>query len=250
MRQGAQIWVGDGGRVEVQFDDGSVLRLGSGGVATLQTLFSDSQGEFTEIKMTDGLGSLDLRTERSIYQIDTPHGSVKSVGPSQVRVGVDDDVEVGVREGTATLDGPQGKLTMHSGDYVDVQSDSSSYQVQALPEADSWDKFVAERHTEMAQTDKNLPQNQQYMAGDIDKYGQWRDDSQYGKVWQPDESSNWQPYQDGHWVWVDPFGWTWVGAEPWGWVPYHYGSWIHRGWGWAWVPGPVAGCGELHLLRR
>src|SRR5579862_2645674 len=76
MRQGAQVWVGDGGRVELQFDDGSDLRLGSGGVATLQTLFSDSQGEFTEIKMTDGLGSLDLRTDHSIYQIDTPHGSV------------------------------------------------------------------------------------------------------------------------------------------------------------------------------
>jgi hypothetical protein len=240
MRQGAQVWVSDGGRAEIQFDDGSVLRIGSGAVVTLQTLFSDTQGEFTEIKMTDGLASMDLRTDHSIYQIDTPHGSVKSVGPSQFRVGVDEDVEIGVRSGTATLDGPQGKLTMHEGDYVDVPDDKTAYEVKPLPAPDSWDRFTDERHSLLAQSDKNLPQNMQYMAGDIDRYGQWRDDSQYGKVWVPDEPSDWQPYHEGHWVWVDPFGWTWVGDEPWGWAPYHYGTWVHRPWGWAWVPGPVS----------
>ena len=29
LRQGAQIWVSDGGRAEIQFDDGSLLRLGT-----------------------------------------------------------------------------------------------------------------------------------------------------------------------------------------------------------------------------
>src|SRR5262245_11651384 len=46
LRQGAEIWVTDGGRAEIQFDDGSLIRLGNGAVATLQTLYSDSDGEF------------------------------------------------------------------------------------------------------------------------------------------------------------------------------------------------------------
>jgi hypothetical protein len=238
MRQGAQIWVGDGGRAEVQFDDGSVVRLGSGAVVTLQTLFSDSQGEFTELKMSDGLASMDLRTDHSIYQIDTPHGSVKSVGPSRVRVGVDDDTEVGVREGSATLDGQQGHLQLNSGDYVDVVDDTTQYAVKTLPAEDSWDQFTDERHDLMAKQDPNLPDNMQYVAGDLQDYGTWHSDSQYGKVWCPQESADWQPYHDGNWVWCDPFGWTWVGAEPWGWAPYHYGSWYRSRWGWAWVPGP------------
>lgn len=239
MRQGTQVWVGDGGRAELQFDDGSVIRLGSGAVVTLQTLFSDAQGEFTEIKMTDGLASMDLRTDHSIYQIDTPHGSVKSVGPSMFRIGVDDDVEIGIREGSATLDGPQGKLTMHTGDYVDVKDDATPYAVHPLPEEDSWDKFIDERHALMTKVDTNLPQNMQPVAGDLDQYGTWKQDDQYGKVWAPSEPTDWQPYYDGQWTWCEPFGWTWVGVEPWGWVPYHYGSWIHRRWGWGWVPGPV-----------
>jgi hypothetical protein len=61
-------------------------------------------------------------------------------------------------------------------------------------------------------------------------------------VWTPNEPADWAPYHDGSWSWCEPFGWTWVGAEPWGWAPYHYGTWIHRGWGWAWVPGPVTQC--------
>src|SRR5579871_2701657 len=32
LREGAQIWVIDGGRAEVQFDDGSVLRIGNGAI--------------------------------------------------------------------------------------------------------------------------------------------------------------------------------------------------------------------------
>jgi hypothetical protein len=238
MRQGAQVWVGDGGRAELQFDDGSVIRLGSGAVLSLETLFSDTQGEFTELKMTDGLASMDLRTDHSIYQIDTPHGSVKSVGPSRVRVGVDEDVEIGVREGSATLDGAQGKMDLHTGDYVDVRDDSTPYAIAVLPGEDSWDKFTDDRHALMTHVDPNLPENMQYVAGDIDNYGTWRDDAQYGRVWCPNESATWQPYHDGNWVWCDPFGWTWVGTEPWGWAPYHYGSWVHRRWGWGWAPGP------------
>jgi hypothetical protein len=238
LREGAEIWVGDGGRAELQFDDGSYVRFGSGAVATLQTLFSDAQGEFTEIKLTDGLASMQLRTDHSVFQIDTPKGAIKSTGPSRVRVGVDEDVEVGVRQGAALLDRPDGKLNLKDGDYVDVQSPDATPQIMGLPPEDSWDKFTDERAALMTHQDPNLPQNIRNIGGDLDQYGTWQDDSQYGKVWVPQQTPEWRPYQDGHWVWSDPFGWTWVGAEPWGWAPYHYGSWIHRRWGWCWVPGP------------
>ena len=72
LRQGAELWVTEGGRAEIQFDDGSVLRLGNGALVTLQTFYSDADGEFTEIKALEGLVSLRLKHERSVYQIDTP----------------------------------------------------------------------------------------------------------------------------------------------------------------------------------
>ena len=74
----------------------------------------------------------------------------------------------------------------------------------------------------------------------LDSYGEWRETSDYGYVWQPREaerSRNWHPYTDGRWVYTDA-GWTWVSDEPFGWATYHYGRWTRlRGIGWVWVPG-------------
>src|SRR5437868_3756031 len=73
----------------------------------------------------------------------------------------------------------------------------------------------------------------------LDGYGDWRETSDYGYVWQPRQaqSRTWRPYTDGHWVYTD-VGWTWVSEEPFGWATYHYGRWTRlRNIGWVWVPG-------------
>jgi hypothetical protein len=73
----------------------------------------------------------------------------------------------------------------------------------------------------------------------LERFGDWRETSDYGYVWQPREaqSREWRPYTNGHWVYSDA-GWTWVSEEPFGWATYHYGRWARlRGVGWVWVPG-------------
>src|SRR5438067_219765 len=73
----------------------------------------------------------------------------------------------------------------------------------------------------------------------LDRYGDWRETSDYGYVWQPRQaqSRTLRPYTDGHWVYTD-VGWTWVSEEPFGWATYHYGRWTRlRNIGWVWVPG-------------
>ncbi|PYK71505.1 MAG: hypothetical protein DME44_07650, partial [Verrucomicrobia bacterium] len=73
----------------------------------------------------------------------------------------------------------------------------------------------------------------------LDQYGDWRETSDYGYVWQPRQaqSRTWRPYTDGHWVYTD-VGWTWISEEPFGWATYHYGRWTRlRNIGWVWVPG-------------
>jgi len=242
LREGAQVWVTEGERAEIQFDDGSVLRLGGGAIVTLQTLFSDDDGEFTEIKLQEGLCSLNLRHGHSVYQVDTPTGSVKSDGPAKVRIGVDGGLEIAVREGSASLHDSAGNLTISAGDYLALNDDNSSHDVRALPDLDSWDRWNDERDNVIADvdTDKRLPANIALVAGDLDNYGTWHDDTEYGQVWTPNVyDANWRPYYAGQWTWVAPYGWTWVSSESWGWAPYHYGTWIHKPYGWAWVPGPA-----------
>jgi hypothetical protein len=240
IRQGAQIWVTNGGRAEVQFDDGSLLRLGNGAVSTLQTLYSDADGEFTEIQMNEGLSELELRGTHSVYQVDTPLASIKSEGPSKVRIGVDTSVEIAVRAGRATVEGDGAKTTLNSGAYLDLADANASYDVGSLPDPDSWDRFNDDRDQELVDADSNLPSNIALVAGNLDSYGLWHSDPRYGQVWCPRVAeAGWRPYQHGHWVWVDPFGWTWVSDEAWGWAPYHYGTWVSEPYGWGWVPGPA-----------
>ncbi len=73
----------------------------------------------------------------------------------------------------------------------------------------------------------------------LDRYGDWRETSDYGYVWQPRQAQlrTWRPYTNGRWVYTD-VGWTWVSEEPFGWATYHYGRWTRlRNIGWVWVPG-------------
>ena len=72
LQQGAEVWVARHGRAEVQFDDGSNMRLGNEAVISLHSLYADSQGEFTEVKLNDGTAALHLKDKYSLYQVDTP----------------------------------------------------------------------------------------------------------------------------------------------------------------------------------
>jgi hypothetical protein len=75
---------------------------------------------------------------------------------------------------------------------------------------------------------------------DLDPYGRWVDDPEWGTVWAPSVSqtgTNFEPYvTGGHWAWDGDY--VWVSDYPWGGIAFHYGRWVHvAGLGWAWVPG-------------
>ena len=243
IRQGAEITVNEGGRADLQFDDGSSLRLGSGAVVVLKVLFSDDKGEFTEIAVNDGLATLHSRHSDAVYQVDTPMASVKFSGESQVRFGVDGGSEIAVQEGSASVEGSAGKTTLTAGNYLYLRDAAAPYTTHKIPSADTWDQWNAERNkliSGKSETYKHVPANIGLVAEDLDQAGTWHNDPKYGWVWSPHvDQPDWRPYYDGNWVWSDPYGWTWVSNEPWGWAPYHYGTWVELSYGWSWCPGPA-----------
>jgi hypothetical protein len=72
----------------------------------------------------------------------------------------------------------------------------------------------------------------------LNPYGQWIDNPDYGYVWIPDAEQDFAPYSSaGHWLMTD-YGLTWVSDYNWGWAPFHYGRWDYdNSFGWFWVPG-------------
>ncbi|HUJ59807.1 MAG TPA: DUF6600 domain-containing protein [Kofleriaceae bacterium] len=84
------------------------------------------------------------------------------------------------------------------------------------------------------------PVNDQEIDATLDGYGQWEDESDYGRVWVPYTTVvgvDFTPYETcGSWAWTTA-GWAFNCDWGWGWLPFHYGRW---GWfrgHWGWVPG-------------
>jgi uncharacterized membrane protein YgcG len=77
---------------------------------------------------------------------------------------------------------------------------------------------------------------------ELDPYGRWIDDPNYGRVWVPDSSyagADFAPYvSNGQWGLDADNNWIWMSDYPFGSVVFHYGRWVQvDAMGWAWVPG-------------
>ncbi|HLK55329.1 MAG TPA: DUF6600 domain-containing protein, partial [Chthonomonadaceae bacterium] len=245
VRQGCEISTPGNSRAEVQFDDGSRLQIANGAVVTLTTLYSDADGEYSELTLKDGTICIWPRNEHSVYQVDTPCGSVDATGPGRCRIDASHGVQVADQAGKCAVRDKQGEQTLVAGNYVDLPNDEAPYNVQSLPPHDSFDNWTAQDYAQdqryqNSATYQDLPRNVAIASDNLDDYGDWRTDPKYGRIWHPHiHEAGWRPYYHGHWVWVDPYGWTWVDNEPWGWAPSHYGTWVDESDGWCWAPGPV-----------
>jgi len=78
----------------------------------------------------------------------------------------------------------------------------------------------------------------QVFYNELNPYGTWINNPEWGNVWIPDVGPGFRPYStNGYWAYSS-YGWTWVSGYPWGWAPFHYGRWyFDNSYGWAWVPG-------------
>ncbi|HYK77827.1 MAG TPA: DUF6600 domain-containing protein, partial [Daejeonella sp.] len=83
----------------------------------------------------------------------------------------------------------------------------------------------------------------QVFYDNLQPYGQWVNDPQYGYIWVPGNvDPGFQPYAtNGYWIQTQ-YGNTWVSDYPWGWATFHYGRWFYDDfYGWVWVPDTVWG---------
>jgi hypothetical protein len=121
-------------------------------------------------------------------------------------------------------------------------ADQPTFDVENAPAPDELDNWCAERDVRetRAVSRRYLPPT---VIGyeDLDQYGSWKEESEYGPVWYPREVAvGWAPYHYGHWAWIQPWGWTWIDDASWGFAPFHYGRWAYIGNRWGWCPGPIA----------
>ncbi|MGW8389580.1 DUF6600 domain-containing protein [Pseudoduganella sp. HUAS MS19] len=173
----------------------------------------------------------------------TPQARVTLTEPGSFRIDTERAPEttvVNVAAGNVRVEGAGTMLTARAGKRVEVRGDDI---FTALARRDDFDNWVAsrDRRDEGVVASRYVPSD---MTGyeDLDNYGNWVEDREYGTVWFPRAvPAGWAPYRDGRWVWIAPWGWTWVDNSPWGYAPFHYGRWVVVSGRWCWTPGRVVG---------
>ena len=247
LRPHDKLWSTDGARAEVQFDNGTAVRLAEN---TNLDLLSLEPG-WTHLQLTLGVASFVAHasfrgeTQEAFLEIGTPQATLQVTRSAKVRIDVAEDgsTEITVRDGEVELNRDEEPIVVAKNQRVVIEGGNSPrYLLEPAEALDEWDRWNEERDTQLARARSRehlLPDNAMG-ATELDAYGRWDQMPSFGWVWVPRVTVGWVPYQVGRWVWIEPWGWTWVSYEPWGWIPYHYGRWIVAApVGWVWVPGPV-----------
>lgn len=242
LTTGDNLWSDRDSRAEVQIGSTSV-RLGSETSVTLL----DLQSNVTQLRVS--VGTLFFRVRHvgsdETFEVDTPNLAFNVTEPGQYRVDVNengDQTIATVWHGGAEITGGGSSYRLGDGQQGTFSGvDQLRYDVGEIGRDDDFSRWCLERDQRLDRV-RSAQYVSPEMTGyeDLDEYGRWHSDPEYGNVWTPvNVAYDWAPYRYGHWVFVSPWGWTWVEDEPWGFAPFHYGRWAYRG-GWFWVPGPVA----------
>jgi hypothetical protein len=154
------------------------------------------------------------------------------------------ETRLAVFVGQARLETSGAQLTVEAGKaiIVRIQNGTASYSVENAFE-NSFDRWAETRDQRWDDTHRRYASSQlvsPFMTGyeDLDAYGDWIEDREYGRIWSPRVVvSGWVPYRYGSWSYVRPWGWTWVDDAAWGFAPFHYGRWVQLRTRWYWWPG-------------
>ena len=235
------IWADRGARAELRVS-ATAVRLDEGTQLDVSRL--DDQA--LDAQVTSGAVFVRVRYKESdeSISISTPQAAFLLERDGAYRIDYDparDESRLTVFSGSARMRGESGDVLVPTGRTVHLfGGPEPTYGMEPAAPADAFDRWAQSRdrlwHDNAARTYVSP-----YMTGyeDLDTYGQWSSDPDYGTVWYPSNlASDWAPYRDGRWSYVQPWGWTWVDDAPWGYAPFHYGRWVQVRNRWAWAPGP------------
>jgi hypothetical protein len=242
MTTGDKLWADQDSRAEVELGSAAIRLAANTGFS-----FLNLDDRTMQIQLTSGSLNISVRrlNRNDIFEVDTPNQAFSVFQPGRYRVEASGDgnyTVVSVREGEGESTGNGQTYTLHAGQrgtFSGTESlNADVVEIGGPDEFDNW-AYSRDRRHEGSRSAQYLSHD---VVGseDLDDYGDWREDSNYGHIWFPTRvSAGWAPYREGHWDWISPWGWTWVDDASWGYAPFHYGRWVTIGGRWGWVAGPV-----------
>jgi hypothetical protein len=224
LKGGDRIWVPEGGRMELQLIDGTVLRLDEKTGLDILTMDKDSY----QFYLPEGRAYANFRGVRgSVLQIDTPMSSARAYERAIFRIDLLDDrnSEISVYFGSIYAESKDGRTRVDA-DRTLALREGAPAELGPMGSPDEWEEWNRNRNQRFAERrapSRYLPEELYPYSSDFEDHGRWVYVREYGNVWTPRVvvSAGWAPYRVGRWVWVGG-DYVWISYEPWGWVPYHY----------------------------
>jgi len=242
ITQGTQITTHDRGRAEIEFEDGSTLRLTPNTTVEFSTLgVSDSGQRVSIVNLVEGMAYVNWLGKDAVT-LNFSHEKVTLARAAHIRLNASTDVaSLAVFKGDVEVDGPSGKVLVDKKKSAtfDPANDDKATLANNIADAplDAWDKEADTYHEQYARNNNQSPYG--YGLSDMNYYGAYNNVPGYGMMWQPFFTGvGWNPFNNGAWSWYPGYGYMFASAYPWGWMPYRYGSWMFvPAFGWMWQPG-------------
>jgi hypothetical protein len=256
IEEGFQVLTDKASFAEVQFENGSTVRLGELSLLKFDQLGRTESGDLlNKITLDHGYGTVAATPENSaVFEVRSGDATFTPQAKAEFRVDLDQGkIRIEVFKGSVDVSSPESSMTLSKNQVLEMTAGGA--EAPALSQTtkrDDWDAWVAardeqEKESATAQPPGGaIPGAPAYGWSDLNQYGTWSYVDNCGYGWLPNAAVNWSPFGFGQWSMYPGFGYTWISYEPWGWLPYHYGAWqLDPTLGWAWCPTSAWGGGPL-----
>lgn len=246
MTQGVKLRTRNDGRAEVEFEDGSTMRITPNTVIEFPQLsLRDSGVKVSTVHLQEGTAYLNFSGAKDDeFAMTFAHEKVALAQSAHLRVEMDDTTgTLAVFSGDVQVAGDSGTVAVsknHTATFDLTDDDRHTLAKDLEPDPfDAWDKEQNQYHQQYASNGSSNYSPYAYGTSDLNYYGSFSNYPGYGNVWQPYfAGAGWDPFMNGSWAYAPGFGYGWVSAYPWGWTPYHSGNWVYLPNGaWGWQPG-------------
>jgi hypothetical protein len=246
ITQGLKLQTKHDGRAEVEFEDGSTLRVTPDTVIGFPQLsLHDSGAKASAVHLQEGTAYVKFAGAKGDeFTLTFAHQKLSLAHSAHLRIEMaDTTATLAVFSGDVQADGESGTLAVsknHTVSFDLTHGDRYTLAKNLQPDPfDAWDKQQDQYHQQYANNSHSSYSPYAYGTSDLYYYGNFSNVPGYGTVWQPYfAGAGWDPFMNGGWAFAAGFGYGWVSAYPWGWTPYHYGAWVYLpSNGWAWQPG-------------
>ncbi|NIM17344.1 MAG: hypothetical protein GTO45_35510 [Candidatus Aminicenantes bacterium] len=256
---GDQVVTSNKGRCELQFDNGTIIRLDKNTRLKVTTVLAPSltsRRKVTTLHLLEGqIYTMVQSYGREMFQVITPNAALdlKSRSSAAIQARDNGDTFIYVVKGKFKVmygeDTDSVKTAkLKSGNGYTITADHQLRIGDNFRDIDfmAWNDYITRNFKDLHYGISKLPRKivrnsaLMYWAEKWSSvFGEWVYDELFGYVWRPyDEyfAYSARPFFHADFVRVNG-ELILVPQEPWGWVPAHMGTWIWTKSGWTWVPG-------------